>query len=42
MINMIIWEDLEGTIRIQVVDAKTETIAGGDSYDYDPPRRTSI
>jgi hypothetical protein len=44
MVNMIIWEDLDGTIRIQVMGAKTEVVGlmGPEGPGREPPRRTSI
>ena len=40
LVSMIIWEDLDGTIRLQVTESKAETIVRGEAYE--PLRRTSI
>ena len=43
LVNLLIWEDVDGSLHIQLVDGKTETISGADwGTDWEPPRRTSF
>ena len=47
LVNLVLWEDIDGTVRLQVVGGKTETIASEQLPPvvvdgYRQTRRTSI